>query len=59
LPPANRKLRYEPRAAWPRASPCAVPRTLVKGQPGARLELQVTFHKGRKHLPIVSLRRVA
>ncbi len=57
--PANRKPRFEPRAAWPRALPCAAPRTLVKGQSGARLELLMTFHKGRKHLPIITLRRVA
>ncbi|MGA2799503.1 MAG: hypothetical protein ABSE63_18115 [Thermoguttaceae bacterium] len=57
--PANRKPRFEPRAAWPRASPCAAPRTLVKGKPGVRLELQVDFHKGRKHLPIVTLKRAA
>jgi hypothetical protein len=32
---------------------------LIKGKPGVRLELSVTFHGGRKHLPIVTLRRVA
>jgi transposase InsO family protein len=57
--PANRKPRFEPRATWPRGSPCAAPRTLVKGKPGVRLELQVTFHKGKKHLPIVTLKRAS
>jgi hypothetical protein len=57
--PANRKPRFETRAAWPRASPCAVPQTLVKGHSGVRLELQVAVHKGKKHLPIVQVRRVA
>ena len=57
--PANRAPRFEPRARWPRGSPCAKPQTLVKGQPGVRLELAVTFEGGRKHLPIVTLRRVA
>ncbi len=28
----------------PRSSPCAAPQTLVKGQPGIRVELAVTFH---------------
>jgi len=28
-------------------------------QAGVRVELAVTFHGGRKHLPIVALRRVA
>jgi hypothetical protein len=29
------------------------------GQPGARIELTVTFEAGRKHLPVVTLRHVA
>jgi len=57
--PANRLPRFEPRARWPRPSPCAAPRTLVKGQPGVRLALEVRYHAGRKHLPIVALRRAA
>jgi len=57
--PANRLPRFEPRARWPRPSPCAAPRTLVKGQPGVRLVLRVSYHAGRKHLPIVTLRRAA
>jgi hypothetical protein len=32
---------------------------LIKGKPGVRLELAVTFEHGQKHLPIVTLRRVA
>jgi hypothetical protein len=57
--PANRKPRYEPRPRWPRGSPCAKPWALVRGSPGVRLALEVSFHAGRKHLPIVKLRRVA
>jgi transposase InsO family protein len=53
-PPANRRPRFEPRPGWPRGSPCARPQTLIKGQPGARLELQVEFLKGRRHLPVIS-----
>lgn len=56
---ANQQPRFEPRSRWPRGSPCARPQTLVKGQPGARLELIVTHHRGRKHLPVVSLKRAA
>jgi transposase InsO family protein len=59
LTPANRKPRFEPRAAWPRGSPCAAPRTLLKGQVGARIVLQVDFYKGKRHLPIVKLRRAS
>jgi transposase InsO family protein len=58
--PACRAPRGEPRAAWPRASPCARPPTLVKGQPGAELAMVVTFPASRHHhLPRVALRRVA
>jgi hypothetical protein len=57
--PANRKPRYEPRTRWPRGLPCARPWALVRGSPGARPELKVTFLNGRKHLPVVSLGRAA
>jgi len=35
------------------------PQTLIKGQPGTRIELAVMFKAGRKHLPVITLRRVA
>jgi hypothetical protein len=57
--PANRRPRFEPRRGWPRRSPCAGPATLVKGRPGTRLEFRVLIDGGRKHLPIVTLRRAA
>jgi hypothetical protein len=57
--PANRKPRHEPRSRWPRGSPCAKPWALVRGKAGARVELEVTFHEGHRHLPIVTLRRAA
>jgi putative transposase len=57
--PACRAPRWEPRAGWPRASPCAGPQTLVKGQPGARLELRVSFVAKRRHLPRATLSRAA
>jgi hypothetical protein len=56
--PACRRSHYEPRARWPRGSPCAGPWALNHGRPGAELELDVAFPAGRKHLPIVALRRV-
>jgi hypothetical protein len=31
----------------------------IRGWSGQRLELNVEFHTGRKHLPIVTLRRAA
>ena len=57
--PANRFPRLEPRQQWPRRSRCAKPRTLVAGQPGDRFSLEVGYHDGRRHLPVVSLRRAA
>ncbi len=57
--PANRRPRFEPRSRWPRGSPCAKPWALVRGKPGAKLTLEVSFHAGRKHLPIVKLKRAA
>jgi putative transposase len=57
--PANRRPRLEPRQRWPRSSPCAGPRTLIAGQPGDRFILEVDFHGGVRHLPIVSLKRAA
>ena len=57
--PACRAPRFEPRAAWPRASPCAKPRTLVKGQQGVHLRLTVVFVGNRRHLPRVTLTRAA
>jgi hypothetical protein len=57
--PANRAPRFEPREKRPRGSPCARPQALVKGRPGVKLELHVDYHRGRKHLPMVTLRRAA
>lgn len=57
--PANRRSRLEPRNRWPRGAPCARPHALVRGSPGARLSLELKFHNGRKHLPIVTVYRAA
>jgi transposase InsO family protein len=56
--PANRRPRYETRAKWPRGSPCAHPWALVRGSPGVKLALDVSFYRGHKHLPIIGLKRV-
>jgi hypothetical protein len=42
-----------PRLLW------AGPQTRIKGKRGVRLELAVTFEAGRRHLSVVTLRRVA
>ena len=57
--PANRKPGIEPRERWPRGSPCAKPQTLIAGKPGQRFEMVVSFHKKRRHLPVVKLNRAA
>jgi putative transposase len=57
--PATRAPRFEPRVAWPRRSACAAPRTLIKGQPGVRIQITVKFGGGRRHLPQVTLSRAA
>jgi len=57
--PASRAPRFEPRVAWPRRSACAAPQTLVKGQPGVRLQISIRFLGGRRHLPQVTLSRAA
>jgi transposase InsO family protein len=57
--PANTKPRYEPRLHWPRGSPCAGPQAKIKGRRGCRLVLQIAFMEGRRHLPVIELKRVA
>ena len=56
---ASRMPRFEPRARWPRRSRCASPQVLVRGQPGATLELIVRHARRRQHLPTVTLRSAA
>jgi transposase InsO family protein len=57
--PACVRPRFEPRRKWPARAPCAAPQVKIQGRRGARLELHVSYLEGRKHLPIVTLERVA
>lgn len=59
IPAACRRPRFEPRPRWPVDSACASPQAKIRGQPGAVLDLAVTWLYGCKNLPIVSLNRVA
>jgi hypothetical protein len=59
LLPACERPRYEPRARWSRSAPCAHPYAPVAGNCGARVRLDVRYYWGRKHLPVVALRRTA
>jgi transposase InsO family protein len=57
--PANRRLRVEPRPRWPRGSPCSKPWALVAGKPGAEFAIRVDLQNGRRHLPVITLKRAA
>ena len=57
--PGRRYPRFEPRVRWPRGSPCARPGVPIRGKPGDWFTLQFDYHAGRKHLPLVTLRRAA
>jgi hypothetical protein len=56
---ANRRPPCDPRSRWPRKSRCAKLQTLAAGQPGTDFTLKIDFVAGRRHLPIVTLKRVA
>jgi putative transposase len=58
-PPANEQPRIEPRQNWPRGSPCAKPHVGVEGEPGAAIIVEIACQEGRRHLPVVCVRRVA
>jgi len=57
--PANQLPRLEPRERWPVDSVCANPQAPIRGDPGTRFELRVSFLEGRKHLPIVEFEEAA
>lgn len=57
--PANHSPRYEPRPDWPVQSPSAKPDVPIKDKPGAQLESVVYSFSGKRHLPIIALRKVA
>jgi transposase InsO family protein len=57
--PFWKHLRFEPRARWPRGSSRTSPTSRIAGPRGVRLELNLRYLEGRKHLPIVALERVA
>jgi hypothetical protein len=57
--PLWKRARFEPRDRWRRDATCAAPQPRIAGRCGAKLELTVNFLEGRRHLPIVRLRRVA
>ena len=56
MKPANQCSRFEPRARWPAGASSQAP---VAGEHGAIVRLEVSHHSGRRHLPIVTLKRAA
>ena len=57
--PTCRAPRYEPRVRWPRGATCAGPHALIRGRPGVHVDLDVSYASGRKHLPLVTIRKAA
>ncbi len=57
--PANEQPRLEPRLKYPQDAWCASPQTSVRGRRGVRLALEVSYFGGKRHLPVVALRRAA
>ena len=57
--PENEQPRLEPRPKWPAKSPCAAPQAPVRGSPGVKIEIEVTYHAGRRHLPILTVKDAA
>ena len=54
---ANTLPRIEPRASLKHSSPCAKPRTMMAGKAGRKIDVQIAFLEGRKHLPIIQILR--
>ena len=59
LRPANAGRRFEPRRCWPTTGPCAFPQTAIRGERGVKLSLVVGHIDGKRHLPVVELRKAA
>ncbi len=59
LPSACRQPRIELRTRWPPGSKCAGPQAPPDRDGPKDLSVEVRFLGGRRHLPIVSLRRAA
>jgi len=56
MKPADQNSRFEPRARWP---VCSSPKSPASGEHGATFRLELSHHSGRRHLPIIALKRAA
>ena len=54
---ANTLPRIGPRFGLIHSSPCAKPRTMMAGKAGRKVNVQLSFLEGRKHLPILKVLR--
>ena len=54
---ANTLPRIEPRVGLKHSSPCAAPRVMMAGKAGRKVNVQLSFIEGRKHLPILNVLR--
>jgi len=54
---ANTLPRIEPRVGLKHPSPCAAPRVMMAGKAGRKVNVQLSFLEGRKHLPILKVLR--
>jgi len=53
----NSKPRIEPRPGVSHRTPCASPRMMIAGKPGAKVRVKLSFYEGRSHLPIIEVVR--
>ena len=56
MKPAGQRSRLKPRARW---SASDSPKAHAPGERGDTFRLEVSHHSGKKHLPIVALKRAA
>jgi hypothetical protein len=54
---ANTLPRIEPRPKARHSTPCARPRMMMRGKAGRKVDLQLSFLGGRRHLPILVTQR--
>jgi hypothetical protein len=57
--PANEQPRIEPRKNWARGSPCTEPQVGINGDPGDPVIFEIDCLEGRRHPPVICIRRAA
>lgn len=55
---ANTLPRIEPHPKVTHRTSCAKPRVTYAGRPGAKVQVELSFLEGRRHLPIITTTRV-